>query len=355
MADRRFHRSRWAWTRTAELSFRVTPSGPSRENAARNAQASVCVLSNEFGGEWVQLDGRIEVVQQPEAMEALVEYLPLHQRGTPRLGRVPTSDGGSGKGAAPADDRPLEPHQPRRLSSSPGPRRSVRMSDEQSEASVREEARRWLRSHWNPTLELSVWRRELHASGWACPTWPVEWSGRGLPAWADDVVREELMAAGAVGTPLGSGMLLAAPTLLAHGSTALKHRLLPRIVTGEDTWCQLFSEPGSGSDLAGLTTTAVQDGAVFVVNGQKVWSTECPPCRPGNVAGADELGRAQAQGHLLDGPAHAPAGRRCSTIAPDEWSHIFQRSLLEWCRGPSRQRGWSTRRRLGDRAHDARS
>ncbi len=81
------------------------------------------------------------------------------------------------------------------------------------------------------------------------------------------------MAAGAVGTPLGSGMLLAAPTLLAHGSTALKHRLLPRIVTGEDTWCQLFSEPGSGSDLAGLTTTAVQDGAVFVVNGQKVWST----------------------------------------------------------------------------------
>ena len=147
------------------------------------------------------------------------------------------------------------------------------MNDEPSKASVREDARRWLRSHWNPALELSVWRRQLHAAGWACPTWPRELSGRGLPAWADDVVKEELVAAGAVGTPLGSGMLLAAPTLLAHGSTALKQRLLPRIVTGEDTWCQLFSEPGSGSDLAGLTTTAVRDGAVFVVNGQKVWST----------------------------------------------------------------------------------
>lgn len=149
----------------------------------------------------------------------------------------------------------------------------IDMSDERLKVSVREEARRWIQSHWNPTLELSAWRRQLHAAGWACPTWPPEWSGRGLPAWADDLVKDELTAAGAVGTPLGSGMLLAAPTILAHGSTAMKHRLLPRIVTGADTWCQLFSEPGSGSDLAGLTTTAVQDGEVFVVNGQKVWST----------------------------------------------------------------------------------
>ena len=147
------------------------------------------------------------------------------------------------------------------------------MSDERLKASIREEARKWIESHWDPTLELMAWRRQLHAAGWACPTWPTEWSGRGLPAWADDVVKEELRAAGAVGTPLGSGMLLAAPTILEHGSSALKRRLLPRIVTGADTWCQLFSEPGSGSDLAGLTTTAVRDGEVFVVNGQKVWST----------------------------------------------------------------------------------
>ena len=149
----------------------------------------------------------------------------------------------------------------------------VEMTDEQSKASVREEVRRWIEAHWDPTLELSAWRHQLHTAGWACPTWPTEWSGRGLPAWSDDIVNDELKASGAVGTPLGSGMLLAAPTILAHGSSTLKRRLLPRIVTGADTWCQLFSEPGSGSDLAGLTTTAVRDGEVFVVNGQKVWST----------------------------------------------------------------------------------
>ena len=80
----------------------------------------------------------------------------------------------------------------------------------------------------------------------------MEWHGRGLPGWADHIVTEELAAAGAVGVPPGSGMSLAAPTILIHGSDHLKHTLLPRIVTGEDTWCQLFSEPGSGSDLAGL-------------------------------------------------------------------------------------------------------
>ena len=117
------------------------------------------------------------------------------------------------------------------------------------------------------------WRRLLLSSGWACPTWPVEWYGRGLPAWADHVVAAAIAAAGAVGAPLGSGMSLAAPTILIHGSDDLKSMLLPRIVTGEDTWCQLFSEPGSGSDLAGLTTTAVRDGDEWVVNGQKLWST----------------------------------------------------------------------------------
>jgi alkylation response protein AidB-like acyl-CoA dehydrogenase len=147
------------------------------------------------------------------------------------------------------------------------------MSDERLKAGVREDARTWIEAHWEPTLELSAWRRQLHEAGWACPTWPTEWSGRELPAWADEIVREELRAAGAPGTPPGSGMQLAAPTILAHGSPAQKRTLLPRIVTGADTWCQLFSEPGSGSDLAGLTTTARRDGEVFVVDGQKVWST----------------------------------------------------------------------------------
>ena len=138
---------------------------------------------------------------------------------------------------------------------------------------VGDEVRAWIAQHWDPDVSLIEWRRALLAGGWACPTWPVEWYGRGLPAWADHVVATELTAAGAVGAPLGSGMSLAAPTILIHGSDDVKRTFLPRIVTGEDTWCQLFSEPGSGSDLAGLTTTAVRDGDEWVVNGQKLWST----------------------------------------------------------------------------------
>ncbi len=138
---------------------------------------------------------------------------------------------------------------------------------------VRAELRGWLATHWDADLALVEWRTMLADSGWACPSWPQEWFGRGLPAWSDGIVHEELSDAGAVGPPVGGGMALAAPTILEHGPDALRARLLRRIITGEDTWCQLFSEPGSGSDLAGLTTRAELDGDEWVVNGQKVWNT----------------------------------------------------------------------------------
>jgi len=138
---------------------------------------------------------------------------------------------------------------------------------------AREEVRAWIAAHWDPDLPLGEWRRLLLDSGWAAPSWPEEWFGRGLPPSTDAAVAEELAVAGAVGPPLGAGMGLAAPTLLAHASDGLKRELLPPTVTGETTWCQLFSEPGSGSDLAGLTTRADADGDEWVVNGQKVWTT----------------------------------------------------------------------------------
>ena len=138
---------------------------------------------------------------------------------------------------------------------------------------VRQEVRAWLREHWDPDLPLAEWRSLLADAGWGCPSWPVHAYGRGLDAAVAGVVGEELARAGAVGPPAGSAMALAAPTILEHGSTALQQRLLRPIATGEHTWCQLFSEPGAGSDVAGLTTRADRDGDEWVVSGQKLWTT----------------------------------------------------------------------------------
>src|SRR5688572_29253202 len=140
-------------------------------------------------------------------------------------------------------------------------------------AEIAQQAREWLVDNWDADLGLLEWRSRLADSGWGCPTWPEAWFGRGLPTAMADVVAAEFDRVGAVGPPAGSGIGLAAPTILEHGSDDLKARLLRPIVTGEHTWCQLFSEPGSGSDLAGLTTRAERDGDEWVVTGQKVWNT----------------------------------------------------------------------------------
>jgi alkylation response protein AidB-like acyl-CoA dehydrogenase len=138
---------------------------------------------------------------------------------------------------------------------------------------VQETVRAWLEENWDPELALREWRERLVDSGWACASWPTEFYGRGLPPETDRIVEAELARAGAVGTPTGVSTGLAAPTILRYGSDDLKRRLLRPILTGEHTWCQLFSEPGSGSDLAGLTTRADRDGDEFIVSGQKVWNT----------------------------------------------------------------------------------
>jgi len=138
---------------------------------------------------------------------------------------------------------------------------------------VRAEFASWLDDRWDRSLSLIEWRRRLVGGGWAVPSWPESLYGRGLPTWADIVVREELHRAGAPGTPIGPGMQLAAPTLARHATAELQERFLPPTLTGEMLWCQLFSEPGAGSDLAGLSTTAELDGDEWIVNGQKVWNT----------------------------------------------------------------------------------
>ena len=113
----------------------------------------------------------------------------------------------------------------------------------------------------------------LGAAGWVAPHFAVEHGGRGLP---EDDARAalSLLAAWQVPhVPRGSGLALAAPTIRQWSSDDTKRRLLPPLVTGEERWCQLFSEPGAGSDMASLATTAVRDGDEWIINGQKVWTT----------------------------------------------------------------------------------
>src|ERR1700674_4944475 len=142
-----------------------------------------------------------------------------------------------------------------------------------SEAEVRAEVREWLAANWEPDMSLVEWRSKLADSGWGMPQWPKEWYGRGLPHALARAVEEELSNVGAVGVAKSGVRLLAAATLLEHGTDLQKKKFLRRMLTGEDTWCQCFSEPGSGSDLAGATTRAELNGDYWIVNGQKVWTT----------------------------------------------------------------------------------
>jgi alkylation response protein AidB-like acyl-CoA dehydrogenase len=144
---------------------------------------------------------------------------------------------------------------------------------ELTEDVLRAEVRNWVNSNWDPAMSLPAWRELLVEAGWAVPSWPERWYGKGLPAWTDDVVRSEIHRCRAVSTTATGPSGLAAPTILEQGPDHMRERFLRPLLTGEEVWCQLFSEPSAGSDLAGLTTTAVLDGDEWVVNGQKVWNT----------------------------------------------------------------------------------
>jgi alkylation response protein AidB-like acyl-CoA dehydrogenase len=144
---------------------------------------------------------------------------------------------------------------------------------ELTEGTVRAEVREWLKSSWNPELGLLEWRNKLVDSGWGAPHWPKQWYGRDLPVAFNTIVDDEFAAIGAVNVARAGVRTLVAATILAHGTDLHKERFLRRILTGEDTWCQLFSEPGSGSDLAAAITRADRKGNQWVVNGQKVWTT----------------------------------------------------------------------------------
>ena len=126
-----------------------------------------------------------------------------------------------------------------------------------------EELDSWLDANWDADLTVAEWWERLGTSGWASPMLPESAYGKGLARNEANAVAQRIAAHGALGAPGGLGMLLAAPSIATHGTPEQVERFVRPIVTGQQAWCQLFSEPGAGSDLAGLGTRAVKDGDEF--------------------------------------------------------------------------------------------
>ncbi len=137
---------------------------------------------------------------------------------------------------------------------------------------IRTEVRRWLAENWQPGMDRAQWAQRVFDAGWSAPSWEPEWGGRGLTDTESRSVATEFAEAGARGTGMDRSDLLAC-TIHDLGTDEQKHRLIPPSVRGETRWCLLYSEPGAGSDLAGLRTRAERDGDEWVVNGQKVWTS----------------------------------------------------------------------------------
>ena len=160
------------------------------------------------------------------------------------------------------------------------------LRDTPEEAAFRAEVREWVAANLADELRghrggaqrfegpaLREWSRKLSDAGYVGLTWPAEYGGRGAPYAFQAILYEEMAAAEAPPHIGVIGLGMAGPTIIAHGTEEQKARYLPKILSAEEIWCQGFSEPGAGSDLAAARTDARLDGDRFVVNGQKVWSS----------------------------------------------------------------------------------
>ncbi len=163
--------------------------------------------------------------------------------------------------------------------------------DSPNEASFRADVRQFIAGHlpanWerpdddNAMVEpadparrnfLQQWRKALGQRGWIAPHWPPEYGGAGMSQSEQFIFNEEMAEARAPDSG-GFGVTMSGPTLILYGTDEQKRRHLPGITSGDVVWCQGYSEPGSGSDLASLQTRAVRDGDEYIVNGQKIWSS----------------------------------------------------------------------------------
>jgi len=152
------------------------------------------------------------------------------------------------------------------------------------EAAFRDEVRAFIAENYpaemrvpNPETDLSkeqmlLWHRILHQKGWLAPLWPKEYGGPGWSITQRFIFEQETSRAGTL-PPLAFSVTMVGPVIYTFGNDTQKQKFLPRILSGEDWWCQGYSEPGSGSDLASVRTKAVRDGDHYIVNGHKTWTT----------------------------------------------------------------------------------
>ena len=158
--------------------------------------------------------------------------------------------------------------------------------DTPAQAEFRREVREFIAANFPPELRgagtegvgpqlrpaFEQWRKALGRKGWIAAGWPKEYGGAGLSPLEQFIFSQESAEASAPSVG-GIGVMMLGPTLIVHGSDEQKRRHLPGILSGDVTWCQGYSEPGAGSDLASLQTRAVRDGDDWVVNGQKIWTS----------------------------------------------------------------------------------
>ena len=170
----------------------------------------------------------------------------------------------------------------------------MNFDDTPKEAAFRAEARAWIQANapqeLRAELELAgfgqpalrsgdvlkagkAWQKKKQEGGWACLHWPTEFGGRGATPIERVIWQQEEGVFAKLSSPFGIGQGMCGPTMMAFGQQEHKLRYLPPLASGEEVWCQLFSEPVAGSDLAGLRTRAVRDGDHWVVNGQKIWTS----------------------------------------------------------------------------------
>ena len=216
-----------------------------------------------------------------------------------------------------------------------------------------EEVRAWLEENWDPDLTVAEWWERLGLSGWAAPGLPEHAYGKGLNRNDAVAVQGAIADFGALGAPGGLGLLLAAPTIATHGTQEQIDLYVRDIVTGQKAWCQLFSEPGAGSDLAGLQTRAIKDGEEWVVTGQKVWTSGGQVADMGMLIARTDPDVPKHQGITYFGIDMHQKGDRDPPAGGDDRSRHVQRGLHGGGRRPRQLHDRRPEQRLGRGQHHA--